>query len=589
MDNLRSVIFKKNGSAAIILSLIVSGAVLSTIFLTQDTANWFVANQQNNLAADKKNLVSKLAFTLGGYAISNNLILCKEDGWLNYDALCRWNDIESSTVCTDNTGQTISGYCTDAQQEKCTVSAEANAEEVPNSSCENVSQSPSPSSFNLTNEKLVVSKIDREKKALSYRGSLNKMLQGTEDSEIIQNIFTDEEVPEFEITFDLVNWKNANIKNLIGDIPETICRDSRTLNVRAGYCTGGGTKRACTESANSSSATIPNSICENISRMDNDNYIVLMSVKVLGQSSSAKTQAHAGIRRPLAMPIITLSSPPVCRLSCASSTSSTSLSECRGTFTPNSENSISDIRGTVHNPGPGPIYSLSLLKEMRMEIDNSLVREVIDDVVTLGDENREVILPGETVTFQDFIDCADRTNYDFEKRSQTVHRQGIIHRTRYDRRTDLKKYRRYNKRKGAKETHKEEDLSHSTRTNTTVDYDTRTSVNIHAEPLLTLSYRLDSMDTPGGACMKDGPNGEESIEGSCNNGNEGLACGDGGICQYSRIEPARIIGSTTTENQEVKAQEKNILHTTTKTTTVSSVDVFTNTITTVTVHYILPH
>ena len=457
--NLRSVIFKKNGSAAIILSLIVSGAVLSTIFLTQKTANWFLSDQKSNIEEWKLKLVSKTALTIGGYAVSSNLILCKEGGWSdrggNDGALCRWND--------------------------------KNSEDDP---------VPRPADFKLKNEEIITNAQGR--KTLSYVGNFSEMVENEVTSEIlknvfVENIFKEDTIPKFRISFDLVNWKDTNIRNLIGDIPNSICRDKISLEIVEGYC-GSHDQNKCRQGSKYGPA-ISNTICENISEMDQDSAVVLMSVKVPADGDGA-TVTYAGIRRPLAVPIITLSTPPVCRLSCASSNSGAPFSECRGNFIPNSERAISDLTGHIYNPGPGPIYSLLIAKWKKMIVDGSVTKEIIGDLVTMGDRSREVIMPGERVLFQDYVNCEDKVNYYFKNQYTT-----------------------------GKERREVES-------------------NMHAQPLLTISYYLGSMKQPTGACMTQDENGlQKGIEGTCTGNIKNQVCGDEdeGRCKYSYIEPARTI------------------------------------------------
>lgn len=438
------LLFKKSGSAAIILSLIVSASVLSTIFISQESANWFLSAQSQNIEEWENNFVAQTALAIGGYLVSNNLILCKEAGWKNYDANCKWNSQSSVNL----------------------------------------------SEFNL-----------RSKTVLSVDGKKVLSFKGTVSEDVIDNPQSDAGDIDYRVTFDLVNWRETSVQNVIGAIPQSVCRDSSTMSMREGNCPLPKVNR-CKDSNN---VNIPDSVCEYISDNDQDYTIVLISVQV--PYNTPVNTVYAGVRRPLSMPLVYIQPPgPICRLACAGA-AATSLPECRGEFIPPSGENLSDVRIRVSNPGPGVVYSLSLLRRDTLLVDNSVKYKATGEL--LKQANKEMLLPGEHIIFQDYVDCQDSVSYTFSREATTIRRPfldpGGIER---------------------------------------VGMELYSDVNVHAQPFMNIAYGFFSLVEPVGACMVfDTVNSMmKSIDGTpaCpNKYSEGQSCGKGGECYYSRIEPNR--------------------------------------------------
>ena len=211
-------IYSRNkGSAAIILSLMVSGAVLSTIFHSQKNIDWFISSTEQSQEVWENHLTTKYGFTLGGYLVANNLILCKEGGWQDTAAFCKWNTDDSTVQLSE---------------------------------------------YNL--EQPTVTTVDG-RDVLTFEGQI--------DEPTLNN----GEPLNYTISFDLVNWKDPNIQGLIGEIPKYTCRDTQTLEMISGACsTTPPDQEQCT---NPEGNPISNSVCEYIEEVDQDFYIVLMLVK----------------------------------------------------------------------------------------------------------------------------------------------------------------------------------------------------------------------------------------------------------------------------------------------------------------------
>ena len=466
-------IFKTSGSAAIILSLIVSASVLSTILISQNSASWFLSVQSQNIEEWENNFVAQTALAIGGYLVSNNLILCKEAEWKNYDAKCKWNSTSSMNL----------------------------------------------SEFNLSGE--IILDVGG-KKVLSFKGTV--------DEDIIDNPQSDAGDIDYQITFDLVNWKETSVQNLIGEIPQSVCRNGSTMSIQEGNCPLPKVDKC----KNSSNADIPNSVCEYISEHDQDYTIVLISVQV--PFNTPVNTVHAGIRRPLSMPLVAILPPgPVCRLACAGS-ATTSLPECRGEFVPPSGDNLQDVRVKVSNPGPGVIYSLSLLRRDIYYVGDGTIKykstgELLEQV------NKEILLPGEHFVFQDHIDCKDSVTHTFSTRT--------IRQTRF--------------------------VLGAGGTTVTSAAVSNTDVNVHTQPFMQMNYGLFSMTKPIGACMVfDTVNSMmKSVEGTpaCpSTYSPGQACGNGGECYYSHMEPNRY--SVSGEGNTFSIDMQNIVFDTTITETI---------------------
>ena len=438
-----SFIFKRSGSAAIILSLIVSGSVLSTIFISQKSADWFLSSQSKDVENWEYDFVAQTALAIGGYLVSNNLILCKKAGWEHYDALCKWNDIQNV-------------------------------------------DSMSLDKFQLRNPEVFVRGVSGERKRLRFEGTIKE--------EIIDNPVSNAGNIKYRIIFDLVDWKETSIQNLIGEIPPSVCRDKNTMGIQEGNCPFPEKSESCKDGSNND---IPDSVCEYISDNDQDHTIVLISVEV--PLDVPVRTVYAGVRRPLSMPKVEVIPPgPVCRLSCASGAAGASLPECRGDFIPPTGGNLSDMKIRITNPGPGAIYSLSLLRKDTLHKDSSETYKFKGEL--LEQVEKEVLLPGEHIIVQDSVDCQDSVSYVFGKKTE----KGI---------------------KKTKLTVKVEDL------------------NVHGQPFMSVAYGLFSMREPIGVCMVVDETIEEGDKPCPKEYVPGQPCGEGevGQCYYSHIEPKRYI------------------------------------------------
>ena len=244
----------------------------------------------------QSHLAVKYGFTLGGYLVANNLILCKEEGWQGRSTLCKWNTSDTTVQLSD---------------------------------------------YHL--EQPRVTTVDG-RDVLTFEG-------GVEEPTLNNG-----EAIDYTISFDLVNWKDPNIRGLIGEMPKYTCRNTHTLEVMSGICSS-PSQTQCKDSNNN---LIPDSVCEYIEDVDQDFYIVLMAVKLVGQKDQVQ---FAGIRRPLAHVTTLLESSPNCNLACAASDTSQSYPECRGEFTPPTGREDAILRLKIINHGPGAVYALSLFKD----------------------------------------------------------------------------------------------------------------------------------------------------------------------------------------------------------------------------------
>ena len=184
-----------------------------------------------------------------------------------------------------------------------------------------------------------------------------------------------------------------------------------------------------------------------------------------------------------------------------------SLAECRGPFIPNAADDIATFKVKVTNQGPGPMYAIALMRENTFLGSNP--DDPADDVTGystykstyLIDANKEVLLPGESFIFEDYVDCADTF-------SMTITRAGAW-------------------------------------TGTPSSTSTSKAVNVHAQPFMTLTYQVDSMDDTVGSCMAVDSNGRLNLVegGTCpNTYSPGESCVGGtktGECYYSHVEPRR--------------------------------------------------
>ncbi len=344
-------VFSKNkeGSAAIILSLMVSAGVLSTIYFTQKMTGGFLSEHSQSIEEWEKHLVTESAQTLAAYLVANNLILCRQDGWTGKQSNCKW------TLAP---------------------------------------KTESPADFHLSDE-------GDSAEGLSYKGKYT----------------LDDVEKEYKVTFQLVDWRSTSIENLIGDVPEAVCRDKNTLEVISdASClkyedSTDPINQVCQVSGSDDSDTL----CEYIKPVDGDYWIVLTKVEVDYKDPVSKADlkhvALSGIRRPLSsIKFGMIVSGRKCSLSCPGGVQANSFTQCRGSFLPTEAGEYTGTASnivSIKNEGPGAIYSLSLLRESvgLTGIQDSYEEDVTSDIVKEAKSTEQVFLPNETITFEYFYDC----------------------------------------------------------------------------------------------------------------------------------------------------------------------------------------
>lgn len=462
LDNFRRI----KGSAAVLMALVVSGSVATVIFVSQNTLTQFMAARSKTKANWQTDLAVQYGLHLGGYLVANNVILCREGGWSDLDSddpLCRWTTVKDAV---------------------------------------------SASSYDLTDE-TEVSVEGQNRKQLRYTGTKN--IEGSEYS--------------YHLFFDLVNWKDARMSSLMGEIPDALCRNTTTLQVVEGKCD----QPAQTNCKNTGGVDIPDTHCEYISNMDQDVTIVLLKVVVLDEDDNPiGSPKYAGIRRPLAAVQLEVISPPICNLSCASGFGGL-FPECRSSPTSESgvQTGVASMKLRVRNQGPGAIYALSLLR-IDKSIDSPPCEDKNSDCTymttpdLLKTVSKEVFFPGETFIFEDEVDCTQET---------------VI--------KELTKIRIcQNGREFINEQWVDTDCQPG-------DEFANLAINQHSQPLSEIIFDLFSAQSildSWGACMK-GESKDQFLSlnkhvvannKSCQpGGQEGKACG-AGKCRYPHIEPRRV-------------------------------------------------
>ena len=467
MKHMSKILLSSRGASAIILSVMVSGSVLATIFYNQQSMQWALSTQASHQEEWSHDFIKKYGTILGAYLVSNNLILCKEKGWSDDKnaPLCKWNNLPKPTT----------------------------EEENPTENQNNLQ----PSDFNLSAESI---KVINGTQVLKFTARLQE-----------DTINVGKEVV-FDITFDLVNWKNSAIKSLIGDIPNSICRDTATYRLKPeGYCpslTSSDTSlhKPCKESADPSARNIHNSRCEFIAPVDQDYHIVLVTVQLEG--GELEDLAYSGIRRPLSYLAVTMNERPECSQACLSPATPNDHPGCRGDFQPVSGDSQTSFNVKVTNKGPGVLYRLSLLRTDTYLHEDGTPKPppkyiIIEDVLRRAKEGaKKALLPGQSITFQDTLECKDTTRYMFSKQRQT----------RYDSEPSTRVF-------------------------------SNAEANRHVKPFVSLAYTVRGLSTgPAQICVKQQEGRLEwKNEESCTSKQKGQACGTEGVCNPPPVimEPAR--------------------------------------------------
>ena len=454
----------ERGSAAVLLALIVSGSVAATIYVSQNTAVQFMTAKARNTDTWQAALVAQYGLNLGAYLTANNLILCRETHpWPGTNALCKWTHAKNHKL---------------------------------------------PSKFSLKNGAVVRTEGERinsrDRQALQYTGSYK----------------IDDVDYEYTLLFDLVDLRNSRTQSLVGEVPKSLCRSTSTQEVIIGQCSNSQAGRPCKDASDNN---IPNSFCELISDMDQDNTVVLIKVAdvaaVNNQNQDLLAAKFAAIRRPIAGVSLSVANPPKCELACSASRSAYLFPACRSDITTNSLGK-SPMKITVVNKGPGVIYKLQLLRQDRPAgVPNCLGSntakcsyKVTPELVKGG--GKDVLFPGDFVEFNDEVDCKSETIYETRIRRTSV-RAGV------------------GQASGGVTTALQS-----------------APINQHPQPFLTANYFLVSTDGSGslvnskGVCMK----GTDVIKNAAcpNNYHEGQgnvcsAGGKTGKCVYSHIEPRRVL------------------------------------------------
>ena len=273
------------GSSAVLLSLVVSGSVFATVVMSQKTLMQFLSAKQQTSVQWERNLVAKYGLTLGGFLVSGNLVLCREKGWTasSTDPLCKWthdtNDLESKT----------------------------------------------PGDYKLT--QISDSSSDNAKrKRLVFEGQYK----------------IEDRKHQYQISFDLVDWRQSRIQNLVGQIPKYFCRQADTYQLVKGKCpdictpsqdpkTDNCKKRSpqTIKCKNAQGGDISNTMCEYIRDQDQDYYIVVITVRTPLTKNTAQVVRHAGVRRPMASVTVSVENQPVCTLYCETSDTASNFPACR--------------------------------------------------------------------------------------------------------------------------------------------------------------------------------------------------------------------------------------------------------------------
>jgi hypothetical protein len=344
----KKVKFNKRGFSTILLSLMVSGSVLTTIYFTQKAAVGFLSDLSQSLEEWEKFLVNDSAQKLATYLVASNLVLCRKDGWRGKSVNCKWN--------------TRSGIV-------------------------------NPSEFNLSNP-------TDSAGGFSLDGYI--LVEGNQK--------------KYKMTFDLVNWTDTSIENLIGEIPDYVCRNSTNMSIVSGakcpdYDTLPESSKG-TQPCQVGGADKPGTHCEYIKPLDGDYYIVLVKIEVPYEDPVSKLQhvhtSLSAIRRPLSMVVFkSIVSGKRCSRSCHVGGTLAFVPDCRDDAVPTPEQTeysgLASKIITIRNEGPGALYQLSLVSTKRDISDGTQIKSVTPDIISGA--GKEVLFPGETLSVEHFYEC----------------------------------------------------------------------------------------------------------------------------------------------------------------------------------------
>ena len=350
------------GSAAVLLSFMVSVGVLGTVYITQKMMGGFLSDLSQVMEEWEKHLVTESAQTLGAYLVSNNLVLCREKGWTGKQSKCRWN--------------------------------------------KEGKKAKAPSHFSLSDEmdsteglfyagKYKVNKSEREYKVrfslVDWRDTPVENLVG--------------EVPE-AVCID---------KNTFGVVKDGTCVD---YTVSASPI-----DQACQVNGVEDPNTLCQYLKPVDGDYSIVMIKVEVDYKDPVSGKDLKHIALSGIRRPLSsIKFGVVISGRKCSAACPTGNVVNAFPSCRGENVPmeagNYTGKASNIV-SVTNQGPGAIYSLSLMRTAVQLTgpQNKYTIDVTEDIVAQGGKE-EVFLPGQTIRFEYFYDCP------IEVRHTTVHKTG---------------------------------------------------------------------------------------------------------------------------------------------------------------------
>ena len=358
-----------------------------------------------------------------------------------------------------------------------------------------------PSQFNLSNQ-------EDSSEGLSFNGQYS----------------IDGNMRTYKVTFSLADWEKVTaIGNLVGEIPDYVCRHSSNMNIiRDVTCPAykdstDPSHQACQDAGDD----VQNSICEYISPVDADSHIVLIKVNVPFTDRVTDAQkthtALSGLRRPLSLVAFQSITPGKrCSRSCNVGRVAGFVPDCRSDTMPAEDEEYTGVASnivSIRNDGPGAIYKLSILKSSFNISDNMHTMEVTPDVIKAS--NEEMLLPGQILEFEYFYECP------IVVRTETVYREGT-----------------------------EDAVSHRVRN--------------QMVPFQTVSYGFHfDRHNPIGACYRS-PAGRilsstQQVDmvipvnrgllrsATCNNMAQ-TTCSDqggaSGVCQYTNIEPGRLFRGT---------------------------------------------
>ena len=357
------VIDKNQGSAAVILSLMVSGGVLSTIYFTQKMTGGFLSEHSQSLEEWEKHLVTESAQTLAAYLVANNLILCRQEGWTGKQSKCKWSTVPKTEKFSDF----------HLSEEK--------------DSTEGLSYK---GKYNLDNKekeyKVTFQLVDW--RSTSIESLIGDVPEGVCRNKNTLEVISDASCIRYE---DSTDPTNQLCQKEGADVPDTLCEYIRRVDGDYWIV---------------------------LTKVEVD-YKDPISEKDLTHT------ALSGIRRPLSsVKFGAVITGRKCSLSCNIGTVVNPFPGCRGSvdvpkeegkYTGKASNIIS-----VKNEGPGAIYSISLLRESvgLTGLEDSYQEDVVSDLVKEARATEQVFLPGETVRFEYFYDCP------IEVRRSTVYKVG---------------------------------------------------------------------------------------------------------------------------------------------------------------------